>query len=170
MTLEKIAKSTSRAPGEISHQSLGAENVPPKSTDDKKTIKNLEPINKLIRKDNTTKKETSSAPEKEPSTTQSQAKNEQYFSSEELKMRDEQSQTVKSLSLRESLPVETSYSMSLIDESAKHLHILMKSAAKIDQDTMYIDPRGVKAACEAAKQMTSLLKLKLDIMKEFRKK
>lgn len=102
--------------------------------------------------------------------TQEQVTNERYYTEEEQKMRDEQSLTVQSLSLSESLNVAKSHSMSLIDESARHLQELMRSAARVDPNALYLDPRGVKAACEAAKQMGNLLRLKLDIMKEFRKR
>jgi hypothetical protein len=70
-----------------------------------------------------------------------------------------------SLKPSENSSAETSHSMSLIDKSATHLHDLMKSVAP-SQTT---EPEKIKSACEAAKQMTQLLRLKLDILREFRK-
>lgn len=64
---------------------------------------------------------------------------------------------------------EKSNSMSLIDDSAKHLHELMKSVGHLPKPGKKVDPARVKMACEAARQMTSLLRLKLDILREFRR-
>lgn len=61
----------------------------------------------------------------------------------------------------------TSHSMNLIDESAMHLRGLMKSVAP--SSAPETTPEQVKSVCDIAKQMANLLRLKLEILKEFRR-
>lgn len=60
---------------------------------------------------------------------------------------------------------EISRSTSLIGDSIVHLQGLMKSAAK--QETP--SPQSVNAACNCAKQMTSMIRLQVDMYREVRK-
>lgn len=62
-----------------------------------------------------------------------------------------------------------SVSMNLIDSSVQELKNLMHAAAKSAQRQDHVNPQLVGAACNAAKQMYGLLRLKLDILKEVRK-
>ena len=58
--------------------------------------------------------------------------------------------------------------MNLIDDSALHLHGLMKSVA-IEAPERKLDPLMINAVCNCAKNVTNLMKLKLDIVKNLRK-
>lgn len=68
-----------------------------------------------------------------------------------------------------------SESMNLIDDSVKHLHGLMKSvgshlkerANTLDSRNAFVDPALVNSACNCAKQIAQLLKVKLE-MKKFK--
>jgi hypothetical protein len=65
-----------------------------------------------------------------------------------------------------SLQKANASSLKLIDDSAKHLFGLMEGIAKDapkPDDARRLDPQRVNAACNCAKQIHSLLKLKLDI-------
>lgn len=55
--------------------------------------------------------------------------------------------------------------LNLIDSTAKHLHGLMKSIA-VDHPEIRNSPQMVNAACNCAKNMRELLRLKLDVVKE----
>lgn len=60
-------------------------------------------------------------------------------------------------------------SMNLIDDSAQHLHGLLKSVGT-DDPIRLRDPRVISAAATCAKQIHSLIRLKLDVLRELRKK
>lgn len=66
----------------------------------------------------------------------------------------------------------TYQSMSLIDDSAQLLFGLMKDAAepeKYEDGSDRVSLDGVNSAVECAKQIQSLMRLKLDVIKEFKK-
>lgn len=58
---------------------------------------------------------------------------------------------------------------SLIDDSITSMHLLTKHVIKKVQQADDVNPAQVNAACNAAKQVHSLLKLKLEIYKEMKK-
>lgn len=64
-----------------------------------------------------------------------------------------------------------SLSLNLIDDTAQHLHGLMKSVGTKNEDglNLRIDPQKINAACNCAKNIHNLLRLKLDVLKEARK-
>jgi hypothetical protein len=76
-------------------------------------------------------------------------------------------QLMDSLKPSTSTAAENSNSMSLIDDSAKHLYELMKSSAPTQGQEF--NSERVKAVCQTAKEMREMLRLKLDILREFRK-
>lgn len=65
-----------------------------------------------------------------------------------------------------------SESTNLIDESTKQLKDLMKSLTKqvTTEENLFKSVNSVNAACNCAKQISSLIRVKLDIYKEYKKK
>lgn len=63
-------------------------------------------------------------------------------------------------------------SMDLIDDSMTHLHGLMKGIATEakDAEKRRLDPSMVNAACNCAKNIYGLMRLKFDVLKESRKR
>lgn len=70
--------------------------------------------------------------------------------------------------LSEALSEASSISLDLIDDSTTHLHGLMKSIGADTKDPQKTQrtPEMVNAACNCAKQIHSLLRLKFDVMKK----
>lgn len=66
-----------------------------------------------------------------------------------------------------SVPIVSSVSMNLLDDSAQHLHGLMRGLfANIPgADVRAYDPDRVNSACNCAKQIYSIMRLKLDCIK-----
>lgn len=64
-----------------------------------------------------------------------------------------------------------SESTNLIDSSTRQLNKLMKSITKtvVLEDNLFKSVTSVNAACNCAKQISSLLRVKLDIYKEYKK-
>lgn len=61
---------------------------------------------------------------------------------------------------------------SLIDDSARQLHELMSSAnrAAQNEENLFKTSQHINAACNCAKQIASLLRVKLDIYKSYKRK
>lgn len=71
----------------------------------------------------------------------------------------------------QSLDVVTSRSQSLIDESVQHLSELMRSISpkKNGDQNVQLTVQQVNAACNCAKQISQMIKLKVDFAREVRK-
>lgn len=65
------------------------------------------------------------------------------------------------------LQQESLVSLNLINDSASYLFDLMKGIGREakSQDASRINPQLINAACNCGKQITSLLRLKLDVLK-----
>lgn len=83
----------------------------------------------------------------------------------------EQNENLPAASSQPSLlsDVENSPSILLIDESVQHLHGLMTSVARVPDDpedvNTHLDPQKVGAACNCAKNIVQLLRLKVEMVK-----
>lgn len=95
---------------------------------------------------------------------------------EKIELETREPQLVSSIERLSSFEGASYSTMSLIDNSAMHMHSLMKSISssvrkRVDGDGhTYIEPALINAAANTTKQMASLLKLKLDFHKEINKK